>query len=100
MDQLIGIKTGVLSNSDGELPQSLSIGIDSKRLFSLDSLGQSLACNGHDELGVASTIDDLLVLDSLDKHAKGVMKRSLGLVENVLTGSSEDNSAGFVSLAS
>lgn len=52
------------------------------------------------EFRISSSVDDLLVFDSLNQNAQGVMKRTVGFIQNVLTRPSQDNGAGLISFAS
>lgn len=100
MDQLICIKASILGNSDWQLSESFSISLNGKGFLSLDSFGKGFTSNSHGKLRVSSSVDDLLVLNSLNQDTKSIMERSLSLVKDVLAGSSEHNGAGFISFTS
>ena len=80
MNELISIKSCILSNDDGELSQRSSIAFNGKCLFSFDSFGEGFAGHSHMDFRVSSTIDDLFVFNCLDQHTKSIMKGSLSLV--------------------
>ena len=99
MDELVGIETCVFGDSDGQLSESAGIAFDGQCFLSFNFLCELVTGKRHVNLRVSSTVNDLLVLDSLDQDAKSIMQGPLSLIKDVLTGSSEDNRAGFVSLA-
>lgn len=99
LDQFTGIITSIVSNDSGNLSESSGVGFNSESLFSGDLLGEFVDGESHSDFGVSTSVDDSLVLDGLLEDAEDVMERSFSFVDDVLTGSSDHDSAGFTLLA-
>ena len=91
--------TSVVGNDGWKCFKGSRESLDGKGLFAFDSVGQILDGQGHSHLSIATTIDGSVIFDSRDQDAYSIMERSLGLIKDVVSRSSKDDTASFVSLA-
>jgi len=99
-NELSRVVPGVISDNSGELTESTGKGLDGDGLLAFHSLSKIVNSKRHSHLGVTSTVDDLVVLDSSHEHTDGIMERSVSLIKDVSARSSEDDGASLVTLAS
>jgi hypothetical protein len=81
------------------LSQSFSESLDGQCFFAFHCSCKLFTFHCHLKLGVSSTIDDLLILDSLHEDTESIVKRPLSFIQDMLTRTTKHDCARFVSFA-
>mmetsp|Transcript_5591 Transcript_5591/g.9776 ORF Transcript_5591/g.9776 Transcript_5591/m.9776 type:complete len:440 (-) Transcript_5591:876-2195(-) len=92
------VVTTVISNSGRKGAKSLGEGLHCKSLLTGDGGCNLIYCLSHEHLSASSTKSDTGLLNCLGEHSKGIVQRTLCLVQDVGGRTTQYDSAGLTTL--